>query len=341
MLANTNSTPAMTYVEVEKTDDARALFERDLETIRVELRAYCYRMLGSAFDAEDAVQESLVRAWRHIDRFEGRASLRSWLYRIATNVCLDAIAGRQRRALPADFNAPGRPNDPLGGALAAHEWVEPIAERWVVPAGGDPAERVVVRDSVRLAFVAALQVLPARQRAALILRDVLAWRPHEIAELLGTTVVSVNSSLQRARQTLAAMDAGHQSVSEPGGEASERLLQRYVHAFEHYDVESLVALLHEDATWMMPPFSLWFRGAADIGAWLAAKPAGCRAIRLVPLDLNGSAGFALYRPSAAGDYYEAFGVQVLDVRDGAITAVDTFIDSRLVILFGGSEVLAA
>ncbi|HEX3088233.1 MAG TPA: RNA polymerase subunit sigma-70, partial [Ilumatobacteraceae bacterium] len=174
----------------------RATFERDLEPLRVELRAYCYRMLGSAFDAEDAVQEVLIRGWRHIDRFEGRASLKSWLYRIATNVCLDAIAGRQRRALPAGFTGPGRPDAPLGSALAAHEWVEPIPDRWVVPAGVDPAERAVVRDSVRLAFVAALQVLPAKQRAALILRDVLAWHPHEIAELLGTTVVSVNSSLQ-------------------------------------------------------------------------------------------------------------------------------------------------
>ena len=215
------------------------MFESDLEPIRVELRAYCYRMLGSAFDAEDAVQEVLIRGWRHIDRFEGRASLKSWLYRIATNVCLDAIAGRQRRALPAGFNGPGRPDDPLGSALAAHEWVEPIPDRWVVPAGVDPAERAVVRDSVRLAFVAALQVLPAKQRAALILRDVLAWHPHEIAELLGTTVVSVNSSLQRARQALAAIDSGERSVSERGEEASERLLQRYVNAFEEYDVESL------------------------------------------------------------------------------------------------------
>jgi RNA polymerase sigma-70 factor, ECF subfamily len=330
----------MTYLEVEGFDDTRALFERDLEAIRVELRAYCYRMLGSAFDADDAVQEVLVRAWRHLDRFEGRASLRSWLYRIATNVCLDSIAGRQRRALPADLNGPGRPHDPLGDALAAHEWVEPIADRWVVPAGSDPAERAVVRDSVRLAFVAALQVLPARQRAALILRDVLAWRPHEIADLLGTTVVSVNSSLQRARQTLAAMDTGQWPISEGGEGASKRLLERYVDAFEHYDVESLVALLHEDATWMMPPFPLWFRGAANIGAWLGAKPVGCRAIRLVPLELNGSAGFALYRPSASGDRYEAFGVQVLDVHDGTITAIDTFIDPRLVMLFGGSSVLA-
>jgi RNA polymerase sigma-70 factor (ECF subfamily) len=312
------------------------VFERELEAIRAELRAYCYRMLGSAFDAEDAVQEVLVRAWRHVDAFEGRASLRSWLYRIATNVCLDSIAARQRRALPSDFNGPGRPHDPLGAAIAAHEWVEPIADHWVVPAAADPAYRAVVRDSVRLAFVAALQVLPARQRAALILRDVLAWRPHEIAELLSTTVVSVNSSLQRARQTLAAMDVGQRSVSDTNGEATTRLLQRYVAAFEQYDVDALVSILHEDATWMMPPFPLWFRGAADIGAWFAGKDDGCRSIRFAALELNGSAGFALYRPSAAGDCYEAFGVQVLDIREGLITAVDTFIDARLVSLFGGA-----
>jgi RNA polymerase sigma-70 factor (ECF subfamily) len=330
----------MTYLEVEAIDDARVQLERDLDSVRIELRAYCYRMLGSAFDAEDAVQESLVRAWRHIDRFEGRASLRSWLYRIATNVCLDLIAARQRRALPVDLNGPGRPHDPLGDELAAHEWVEPIADRWVVRADVDPAERAVVRDSVRLAFVAALQVLPARQRAAVILRDVLSWRPHEIADLLGTTVVSVNSSLQRARQTLAAMDGGQRSSAGRSDEVTERLLQRYVDAFESYDVDALVALLHEDATWMMPPFPLWFRGAADIGAWFASKPEGCRSVRLVPLELNGSAGFALYRPSKSGGYFEAFAVQVLDLRDGVITAVDTFLDPRLVTLFGGSAALA-
>ncbi len=312
-------------------------FERDLEAYRVELRGYCYRMLGSAFDAEDAVQDTLVRAWRHLDRFEGRSSLRSWLYRIATNVCLDVIDRRQRRALPADVAAPARAGDELGPPLAEQGWVEPAADAWVVPADADPAERAVLLDSVRLAFVAALQVLPARQRAALILRDVLAWRPSEIARLLGTTVVSVNSALQRARQTIAATDTERRANA--GGDVDRALLDRYVSAFEREDYDTLVSLLHEDATWTMPPFALWFRGVADIAAWLPNK--GCTAARLVPLAVNGAPGFAAYQRSTTPGVLETFGVQVLEVRDGAITAVDTFLDERLVPLFGLSPALPA
>jgi RNA polymerase sigma-70 factor (ECF subfamily) len=315
--------------------DVQAAFERDIEAYRVELTAYCYRMLGSAFDAEDAVQDTLVRAWRHLHKFEGRSSLRSWLYRIASNVCFDVIARRKRRALPADLAEAGRPVEMLGAPLADTEWLEPVADAWVVPTGGDPAEKAVARDSVRLAFVAALQVLPPRQRAALILRDVLAWRPPEIAVLLDTTVVSVNSALQRARQTLAAADTGNRA---PGDEPVPRdLLDRYVEAFERYDIDALVALLHEDATWAMPPYSLWFRGLADIRGWLERKP--CGVSRFVPLALNGAAGFALYRESLSAGVYDAYGVQVLDIRDGAIAGVQTFLDPRLVTLFGRSATL--
>jgi RNA polymerase sigma-70 factor, ECF subfamily len=315
--------------------DAKAGLERDLDAYRVELTAYCYRMLGSAFDAEDAVQDALVRAWRHIDRFEGRSSLRSWLYRIATNVCLDVIARRPRRALPADLAAPGGPGSALGAALPDSEWVEPVADAWVLPAGGDPADRAVLRDSVRLAFVAALQHLPPRQRAALILREVLAWKPAEIAVLLDTTTVSVNSALQRARQTLAALDVGDASAEADG--VPHELLDRYVEAFEKYDVNALVALLHEDATWTMPPFPLWFRGIADIRGWLERKP--CELSRLIPIALNGSPGFATYRASTTPGVHEGFGVQVLEVRDGRIASVQTFLDAGLVTLFGLSPTL--
>ena len=314
---------------------ARADFERDLESLRVELRAYCYRMLGSAFDAEDAVQEALVRAWRHIDRFEGRAALRSWLYRIATNVCLDVIDRRKRRAMPADLASPAGPDGQLGLALAAHEWIEPVTDAWVLPADVDPGERAALRDSVRLAFVAALQLLPARQRAALILREVLAWRPAEIAALLDTTVASVNSSLQRARQTMATAVVDGPAVAD---DAQQALLDRYVEAFERYDIDALVAVLHEDATWTMPPYTLWFRGHAGIRNWLARKP--CGNTRYVPLAVNGGPGFAAYRATSEPGVYEAFAVQALEVRNGAITAVHTFLDERLVALFGLSPTLS-
>jgi RNA polymerase sigma-70 factor (ECF subfamily) len=318
--------------------EARVALERDLAGYLTELRAYCYRMLGSAADAEDAVQDTLVRAWRHVDGFEGRSSLRSWLYRIATNVCLDVIARRKRREMPAGLGAPGRPEESLGHALPHQEWVEPVADAWVVPQGDgvDPAEQAAVRDSVRLAFVAALQALPPRQRAALILRDVLAWRPPEIAALLGTTVVSVNSALQRARQTLATLDTGRRLAGADAIPAD--LLRRYVDAFERYDIDGLVALLHEDATWTMPPYRLWLRGVGDIRVWLGRKP--CGEVRFVPLALNGSAGFAAYTATPAGAW-EAFGVQVLEVRDGAIAGAHTFLDPRLVTLFGLSPVLGA
>ena len=315
--------------------DQRQTLERELDALRPDLRAYCYRMLGSAFDAEDAVQDTLVRAWRHIDRFEGRSSLRSWLYRIATNVCLDVIAGRKRRALPADLAAPSRPDEPLGPELGEHVWLEPAADAWLQPGPSDPGERAVVRDSVRLAFVAALQVLPARQRAALILREVLAWRPSEIAELLDTTVVSVNSALQRARQTLAREDTGRRLA--PVDAVSQELLDRYVDAFERFDIDALVSLLHEDATFDMPPLEFWLRGVDDIREWLLHRH--CTIARYLPITLNGAPGFAMYRTTAEPGLLEAFGVQVLDVRDDVIVGIHNFLDARLVELFGGSATL--
>ena len=266
--------------------------DEDLELHRRELTGYCYRMLGSGFDADDAVQETMVRAWRAADRFDGRSSLRSWLYRIATNVCFDALNGRRNRAMPMDMSA--APSEPvqssLGTPLPETTWVEPVQDGSVLPEASDPADVMVARESVRLAFVAALQHLPPRQRAVLVLREVLRWKADEVADLLDTSVASVNSALQRARATLAA--------KQPRGEAPDpldpehvALLQRYVEAFERYDISALVALLHEDATQCMPPWSLWLSGPAGHrrlaprpGRWLprleGARAAGQRHDRL-------------------------------------------------------------
>src|SRR5256712_182528 len=230
---------------IEATASASGELGLRLEQHRVELTGYCYRMLGSAFDAEDAVQETLVRAWKGIDQFEGRAALRSWLYRIATNVCLDMLRGPQRRARPMDFGPPVSAESNLGPLVPEHEWVQPMADSRMLPSDADPAELTTARESVRLAFVAALQHLPPKQRAVLILREVLRWHADEVAELLDTSVQSVNSALQRARATLAASDVSATDPSTPLDEADRALLDRYVDAFQRYDMESLTALLHE------------------------------------------------------------------------------------------------
>src|SRR3954454_10494030 len=232
---------------------------------RRELTGYCYRMLGSVFDAEDAVQETMVRAWRGLADFEGRSALRSWLYRIATNVCLDQLSGRQRRALPMDLT--GSPYPPVEHSLAQRRpgtaWVEPMLDRQVIPEDADPAERIVAKESIRLAFVAALQHLPPRQRAVLILREVLRWKASEVAELLETSVASVNSALQRARAALDATDLDPDAVTAPLDEEQRALLDRYVAAFETFDIDALVQLLRDDATMPMPPYPLWLRGADE------------------------------------------------------------------------------
>ncbi|MBX9389270.1 sigma-70 family RNA polymerase sigma factor [Streptomonospora nanhaiensis] len=313
-----------------------------LEGFRVELTGYCYRMLGSAFEAEDAVQEAMVRAWRAYDRFEHRSSLRSWLYRIATNTCLDALKGRERRARPVDMGPAGGSEPVLGPALGEDVWVEPFPDERALPGSGDPAEEVALRDSVRLAFVAALQHLAPRQRAVLILREVLAWRAAEVAELLGTSVASVNSALQRARATLAAAgDLGGTEPLRPGDGAQQELLRRYVAAFESYDLEALTAVLREDATLSMPPYALWLRGAPDICAWMLGPGHGCRGSRLVPVAANGTAAFGQYRP-VPGRGFEPWALQVIEVRGGRISALNSFLDTeRLFPLFGLPAELAA
>jgi RNA polymerase sigma-70 factor, ECF subfamily len=292
---------------------------------RRELTGYCYRMLGSAFDADDAVQETMVRAWRGLADFEGRSALRSWLYRIATNVCLDQLSGRQRRATPMDLS--GSPWQPVEASLAARRpgtaWVEPVLDRQVVAEDSDPAEQAVQRESIRLAFVSALQHLPPRQRAVLLLREVLRWRADEVAQLLDTTVASVNSALQRARATMA--EVGGEEETEPLDDVHRALLERYVDAFERYDVEGLVGLLHEDATQHMPPFAMWLRGRADIGTWMLGPGAKCRGSRVLPTLANGAPAFAQYRPRADGGH-EPWALHVLEVRAGRVAHISSFLD---------------
>lgn len=316
-------------------DLARAPGElvRRLEAHRRELTGFCYRMLGSAFEAEDAVQETLVRAWRAYDRFEGRSSLRSWLYRIASNVCFDALEGRRRRARPVDLSPAGSVDAELV-RLPGDTWVEPIPDARVVPAGAGPEEAVLARESIRLAFVAALQHLPPRQRAVLILRDVLRWRAAEVAELLGTTVVSVNSLLQRARTTLASQDLRSGELHDPADARQQALLRRYVDAFERYDIDALVALLHEDATMSMPPLGLWLRGPGDIGRWMLTRGIECKGSRLVPTTANGAPAVAQYRPSGPGGAHRPWNLQVLDVAGDRVVAINGFLDTRLFGLFG-------
>jgi RNA polymerase sigma-70 factor (ECF subfamily) len=311
----------------------------DLEAYRKELTGYCYRMLGSTFEAEDAVQDTMVRAWRGLDRFEGRSQLRSWLYRIATNVCLTMLEGRKRRARPMDLGPASSADVALPAPLGEDAWIEPMPDAMVAPMDGDPAEVALRRESIRLAFVAALQHLPPRQRAVLILREVLRWSAAEVAKLLDTTVVSVNSALQRARATLAATDLSDTNP-EPMDEAQQALLARYVEAFERYDMDSLTDLLKSDAHWNMPPYDLWLRTHRDIAAWCLGPGIGCRGSRLVPTWANGSAAFGQYKPGPDGMLHP-WALQVLELDGERISGITFFLDTaRYFPVFGLPEGLA-
>jgi RNA polymerase sigma-70 factor, ECF subfamily len=296
----------------------------DLEQYRRELTGYCYRMLGSGFEAEDAVQETMVRAWRKADSFEGRSSVRSWLYRIATNVCIDMHRNVQRRAQPMEMGPSSPPVEShLGPTMPEALWVTPIADASVAPEGADPAEVAQYRESIRLAFITALQHLPARQRAALILCEVLRWQVSEVAELLGTSVAAVNSALQRARTTLREVP----SVSQPESldSADAELLASYVDAFERYDIDRLVTLLREDAIQSMPPFAMWIQGAANIGRWMVQPgPLECRGSRLVATTANGCPAFGQYRRDPLGGY-APWALQVLEISEGRITGMNFFL----------------
>jgi RNA polymerase sigma-70 factor, ECF subfamily len=307
----------------------------ELEQHRRELTAYCYRMLGSPFEAEDAVQDTLLRAWRGIDRFEGRAALRSWLYRIATNVCLDMLNGRERRARPMDLGPAREPVEANLSTLPETTWIQPVPDGLVVDEG-DPAEVAVARESIRLAFVAALQHLPPRQRAVLILCEVLRWKASEVAELLETSVASVNSALQRARATLEASDISASDPAPPLEESDQELLARYVEAFERYDMDALTSLIWEDATQSMPPYDLWLSGRDDIFTWWLGPGIGCRGSRVIPATAaNGSPAFGQYKPSETGEGFDPWALQVLRLAGGRIVELTFFLDTdTLFPLFG-------
>jgi RNA polymerase sigma-70 factor (ECF subfamily) len=309
--------------------------ESRLEQHRAELTAYCYRMLGSPFEAEDAVQDTLIRAWRGFDRFKEPGALRSWLYRIATNVCLDMLTGRERRARPMDLGPARAPEAANLTTFPEALWIQPVPTGRIVPEG-DPAEVAVARETIRLAFIAALQHLPPRQRAVLILCEVLRWQASEVAELLGTTVASVNSALQRARSTLASGKVSASDPSPPLNHADRALLARYVAAFERYDIDALTSLIQEDATQSMPPYDLWLRGRDDILRWWFGPGIGCRGSRVIPtVAANGSPAFGQYKPSATGKGYEPWALQVLELSGGRIVEFTFFLSTgSLFPLFG-------
>ena len=307
--------------------DLQDAFERH----RRELTGYCYRMLGAGSEAEDAVQETLVRAWKAFDRFEGRSSIRSWLYRIATNVCVDMLRGPQRRARPMDLG----PSSDVATAVLRPQpentFVLPVADGRVIDTAGDPADVALARDSIRLAFVAALQHLPARQRAVLILCEVLRWPAVEVSELLDTSVASVNSALQRARATLGSLEVDQLDTTvDPEHEA---LLARYVDAFERYDMTALAQLLRQDVIIDMPPHDLWLQGPDNLIGWMEGPGHGCEGSRLIPIEVNGTAGFGSYKRAGEGRW-EPFAIQIIEVREGAISFHHNFLYPELFAEFG-------
>jgi RNA polymerase sigma-70 factor (ECF subfamily) len=304
----------------------------ELDAHRRELTGYCYRMLGSGAEAEDAVQETMLRAWQAADRFEGRSSVRTWLYRIATNVCTDMGRSPQRRARPIDLG-PARAPDPvhLADVLPDGRWITPIPDSSVVDPDGDPAAVAVARETIRLAFVSALQRLPAKQRAALVLCDVLRWSAADAAELLDTSTPSVNSALQRARATLAEAPSAGRATALSHDE--QRLLDRYVDAFERYDMDALATLLHDDVVQTMPPYAMWLRGRDDLVTWYTGAGIGCAGSRLLPGRANGCPAFAQYRVDPAGGH-APWALQVLELRDDRIEAIHAFLDTEAFERFG-------
>lgn len=292
------------------------------EQHRAVLTGHCYRMLGSIADADDAVQETMIRAWRAMDNFDGRASLRTWLYRIATNVCLDQLTSSERRFRPMTESGPGAVTAELVQLPRKH-WLEPVPDASVIPSDADPAQRAILKQSIRLAFVAALQHLPPKQRAVLLLMEVLGWSAAEVAESLDTSPAAVNSALQRARATLAAR---HTEVPAELPATQSSLLERYVDAFHAYDVDTLVSLLHEDATFSMPPYSLWLQGRQSVRDWLTGRGIGCRGSRLLPTAACGSPAFGQYHPSPDGGF-QPWALTVLELNGDHITGWNSFLDA--------------
>jgi RNA polymerase sigma-70 factor (ECF subfamily) len=328
------SHPAPTMTAMPSPSVAAPELEQTLESHRRELTGYCYRMLGSGSEAEDAVQETFIRAWRSIGSFEGRSSMRSWLYRIAQNVCLDMHRSPQRRARPMEMGPSttvAAVGDELPATRGEHAFVQPIADERVIDLSGDPADVVAARESIRLAFVAALQHLPARQRSVLILCEVLRWQATEVAELLDTSVASVNSALQRARSTLASMDIEHlDSALDADHEA---LLARYVDAFERYDIPALVQLLRDDVILSMPPFDIWLTGPEQLAGWFLGHGIVCKGGRLLPVNVNGDTGFGNYHLTAPG-VWEPWAIQIIEVAGGKIVGHHNFLYPELFESFG-------
>jgi RNA polymerase sigma-70 factor (ECF subfamily) len=301
---------------------------------RAELLVHCYRMLGSADEAEDVVQETYLRAWRGYTGFQGRSSVRTWLYRIATNACLTAIERRGRRPLPSGVGAPGE--DPRAPVRPAPDvpWLQPMPGAWLGETPGDPAAVAAARAGTRLALVAAWQYLPARQRAFLILRDVLDWPAAEVADLLGTSTTAVNSGLRRARALVARVLPDQDEVAEPAGRRERALLDRFAAAFEEADVAALAALLREDVVLEMPPLTSWFTGRAAVLTFVAEKILTTRGrFRMRPAWANCQPAFAIYQRGGDG-VYRAHAVQVLTVTPGGIARLDIFLDPGLFRVFG-------
>ncbi len=309
-------------------------FVRQADPYRRELLAHCYRMLGSVYDAEDLVQETYVRAWRSYDRFEGRSSMRTWLHRIATNACLNALESRSRRPLPIGLGAPS--SDPADALIEQREvpWLEPMPDSLV---SDDPAAVVTGRESIRLAVVAAMQFLPPRQRAVLILREVLQWPAAEVGEMLDMTTASVNSALQRARAQLEQATVSADEVTEPSESEQRELLDRFVAAFEAKDIAALVDIFTKDAVWEMPPFTGWYQGAEDIARLIDTRcPAqGPGDMKLVATRANGQFAFGLYMRD--GDTYRPFNLPVLTLTPQGVSHVSSFFDLRLFATFGLPE----
>jgi RNA polymerase sigma-70 factor (ECF subfamily) len=319
-------------IEGESRSQARTDLERALESHRRELTGYCYRMMGAGSEAEDAVQETMVRAWASIERFEGRSSLRTWLYTIANNICIDMLRSPQRRARPMEMGPSTATADVvLGDQLPEHMFVQPIGDERVIDIEGDPAAVAAARESIRLAFVAALQHLPARQRSVLILREVLQWQATEVAQLLDTTVASVNSALQRARATLAGMQGERLDPTlDPDHRA---LLARYVDAFERYDIQALVGLLRDDVVLSMPPWDTWLVGPQELADWFLGQGIVCEHGRLLPIDVNGTAGFGNYHLVRPG-LWEPWAIQVIEVAGSRIVGHHNFLSPELFAEFG-------
>ncbi len=313
--------------------------EQDLERLRPALTGYCYRMLGSGFEAEDATQETLVRAWRRSDTLAEPAALKSWLFRIATNVCLDQIEDRKRRARPVDLADAGTAETPVGAPRAESTWVLPIAGSQVADPDADPATQAAERESLRLAFVAALQHLPARQRVVLVLREVLRWSAQEVADLLESSVASVNSALQRARATLDELALRDSDApTRPSEEDERRLLEQYLEAFAEYDIDRIVALLRYDVVFDMPPLPLWVRGPEQVATFMLGQGAACRGSKLIATEANGCPAFAAYKPDPESGAWLPWSLTVLEpaATDGdgpTVAGVHNFLQPFLTHLF--------